>query len=177
MNTTRNRYLAAFVVVVAVFGIAYYSSLEHTPPSPAGAIVWKSFDDGIALAGQSNKKLLIDVYTDWCSWCKKMDAEVYSDNRIVKAMNDHFVGVKLNAESNKMVTYKGKAMTESDLARQLGVTGYPTTVFFDEHSDPITSLPGYSPAGDFDGVLRYIGQDFYKSVSFQDFVSKSSAQR
>jgi thioredoxin-related protein len=177
LKNSNLRYAIGFVVVASIFGIAYYASREHTPISKSEPIVWRSFDDGIALAGQTNKKLLVDVYTDWCSWCKKMDVEVYTNKDVARMLNERFVAVKLNAESSKPVTYKGRSFRESDLARELGVTGYPTTVFFDEHSDPITSLPGYSPAADFANILGFIGQDYYKSVTYQEYLSQTAPQR
>ena len=177
MKRSHFRYAAGFALITGVFGIAYYVSLEHTPTPKDGLITWKSFDDGVALADQTHKKLLVDVYTDWCSWCKKMDSEVYTNDNVVRMMNEHFVAVKLNAESDRSVTYKGTSFREADLARRFGVTGYPTTIFLDERTDPITAIPGYSPAADFASVLGYVGQDFYKSVSFQEYLSKSSPRR
>ncbi|CUT04904.1 DUF255 domain-containing protein, partial [Candidatus Kryptobacter tengchongensis] len=43
---------------------------------------WYSFSDGLKLAKSENKKVLIDVYTDWCEWCKKMDEEVYTNSTV-----------------------------------------------------------------------------------------------
>jgi thioredoxin-related protein len=171
------RYAAGFVVIASIFAIAYYASLEHAPVSTNGAITWRSFDDGVALAGQTNKKLLVDVYTDWCSWCKKMDSEVYTDRNVVKLVHEHFVAVKLNAESDKSVTYHGRSFKESTLAHELDVTGYPTTIFLDEHATPITSVPGYSPAAHFANLLGFIGQDYYKSVTYQEYLSRTASQR
>ncbi len=177
MKNLNIRYFAAFVVIVAVFGIAYFASIDHAPESAPGAIPWKSFDEGATLASQTNKKILVDVYTDWCSWCKKMDSEVYTDDTVIRVLKEHFVAVKLNAESDKPVTFNGKKITESEFARQMGVTGYPTILFLDEHAGPITALPGFSPAPDFAGVLRYVGQDIYKSVPYQDYLTQLSSQR
>ncbi len=167
------KYIAASVVLIGVFGAALYFSQEETASSqPETRIPWKSFDEGVTLARNSNKKILVDVYTDWCSWCKKMDAEVYSDPAVIKTMEEEFVAVKLNAESSHPVTYNGTTYTEADFARELGVSGYPTILFFDANAHPITSLAGYSPADRFHKVLDYIGQDQYKKISFDRFLQE-----
>jgi thioredoxin-related protein len=138
------------------------------------SLSWKSFDEGILLAGQTNKKILVDVYTDWCSWCKKMDSDVYTDKEVIGALNASFVLVKLNAESDKTVNYKGKALTERQFAGTVGVTGYPSTLFFESSGKPITLLPGFVPAPKFLPILRYIGENHYQSVSFEDYLAKTS---
>ncbi len=168
-----HKYAAAAVVLVGVFALAMHLSQQNAAsPQTDTAIPWKSFDDGVKSARESHKKILVDVYTDWCSWCKKMDAEVYTDPDVVKAINKEFVAVKLNAESPSSITYNGKSYTEAEFARALGVSGYPTILFFDAKADPITSLAGYSPAQRFTKVLEYIAQDQYKKISFQQFLGE-----
>ena len=98
MKTINFKYAAAIGAVAAVFYLAYYFASQAVVSSPASSVSWKSFDDGVLLAQQSNKKLLVDVYTDWCTWCKKMDAEVYTNPEVFKLINTQFVAVKLNAE-------------------------------------------------------------------------------
>jgi thioredoxin-related protein len=132
-------------------------------------------DEGIVLAHQSNKKILVDVYTGWCTWCKKMDAEVYTDKNVINLIDKHFIPVKLDAESSRPVSFQGKSFSEAEFARQVGVTGYPTTLFFDQNSNPITDMPGFAPADKFADVLGFIGQDYYKSISFQEYVSQHTS--
>ena len=132
----------------------------------------KTFDEGVTLARQQGKKVVVDVYTDWCTWCKKMDQETYTDRLVTQALQDHFILIKLNAESSDPVTFNGETMTEAQFAQAAGVTGYPTTLFFDEHLKPITVVPGYAPPERFAQILRYFGQNHYKTTQFQDFLSQ-----
>ena len=37
-------------------------------------INWTTFEKAIALSKQDGKPVLVDVYTDWCGWCKRLDA-------------------------------------------------------------------------------------------------------
>ena len=50
----------------------------------------------------------MDVYTDWCGWCKRMDATTFENPAIAKYMSENFYCVKFNAESQKEVTFKGQ---------------------------------------------------------------------
>ncbi len=133
---------------------------------------WKNLGDGVAAAKTANKKILVDVYTDWCGWCKKMDKEVYTDGGMQKYLNEKFVLVKLNAESDKKHTYNGGEYSEIEIAQMFGITGYPTTVFLMPNGEPITALPGYVKAEKFLKVLKYIGDDYYEKMKFGEFLEK-----
>ena len=170
MKKLNLRYAAGLLVILAVVVIAYLSTQHGAPSSAAGPVTWTSFNEGVALAEHSHKKILVDVYTDWCSWCKKMDADVYTNPGVVKVLNDNFVAVKLNAESGNSLSFEGKAYTEAEFARQLGVTGYPTTLFFDTNSKPITDFTGYAEPERFARVLDFVGRDYYKTTSFQQYM-------
>jgi thioredoxin-related protein len=160
----------AFVIVA---GYAFYLTLPSDPTPANERIVWKSFDEGVILAKQTNKKVLVDVFTDWCTWCKKMDSDVYSRERVAQLVNSHFVAVKLNPEISKSVSFKGRTITNSEFAVTLGATGYPTTVFFDQDANPITNLAGYVESDRFSRILEFIGKDHYKSESFDQFLART----
>src|SRR6266849_719012 len=69
---------------------------------------WKAFDNGFLEAQKGKKKVMLDVYTDWCGWCKKLDRDVYGDEQVSRYLNDKYVVVKLNAEDTSIVSYKDK---------------------------------------------------------------------
>lgn len=162
------------IFIIVALGMGLLLNSQSTPAATDNtAFSWKTFDEGIALAGQTNKKVLVDVYTDWCGWCKKMDSEVYTDKGVIDALNNAFVLVKLNAESDKSVRYNGKTLTEAQFAGAVGVTGYPSTLFFESSGKPITLLPGFVPAPKFLPILRYIGENHYQTVSFEDYLAKT----
>ena len=55
----------------------------------------------LSLTEENPKKIFIDVYTDWCGWCKRMDNTTFKDSVMVKFLNDNFYCVKLNAEQKE----------------------------------------------------------------------------
>ena len=56
----------------------------------------------------SPKKLFIDVYTDWCGWCKKMDKDTFQNAEVAAYMSENFYMVKLDAEQKEPIEFKGK---------------------------------------------------------------------
>jgi thioredoxin-related protein len=131
---------------------------------------WVSFNDGMAEAKKTGKKVMIDVYTDWCGWCKKMDKDTYANGDIADYLSKEYVAIKINAESGNRLQYRGKSYTEQELAGSFGVNGYPSIIFLAHDGEPITVYPGYADAGKFKLVLSFIAEDHYKTTKFQDYV-------
>ncbi len=168
--------VSSIVVLVALaFGLVLNSHGSSAAPAAQNSLTWKAFDEGLALAKQTNKKILVDVYTDWCGWCKKMDSDVYTQKDVIEVLKSGFVLVKLNAESDKSLTYKERRLTEAQFASSVGVTGYPSTLFFESSGKPITLLPGFVPAPKFVPILRYISENHYQKLSFQEYLSKTGS--
>src|SRR5215213_5456884 len=75
---------------------------------PKESIQWLTLQQ----AEESNKKLqkpiLIDLYTDWCGWCKVMDKQTYSNKQVAAYIMDKFYPVKLNAEQKQAITFGGR---------------------------------------------------------------------
>jgi thioredoxin-related protein len=162
--------LTASAVLAAMLLIGVFLQSKGSSESVTeSSISWHSFDEALTIAKRDNKKVLLDVYTDWCGWCKKMDSEVYTDKSVITALTASFVAVKLNAESSKPLTYQGRSFTEQSFAAGAGVTGYPATIFLDAGLAPITLVPGYIPADRFLPILKYIGEDHYRSISFEEY--------
>ena len=130
---------------------------------------WLTFNEGIAEAKKTGKKVMIDVYTDWCGWCKRMDKDTYADGSITDYLSKKFVAIKLNAESSTTLQYQGRAYTEQELAAAFGVSGYPSIIFLGKDGEPITVYPGYADANRFGVVLSYIAGDHYKTTKFKDY--------
>jgi len=159
--------ISAIIILIPVLGGSAFSQSM-------------SFEDALKSASDQNKKVIVDVYTDWCHWCKKLDAEAYSDDGVKQVISDNFILVKLNAESSSMVTYNGKEMKCSDLAALFKVRGYPTTVFlqpdgsiidFKYNSTSMNNVPGWLKTSDFKKLLEYMRDDKYKDTDLSSILS------
>lgn len=156
------------IVAFIAIGFTYYFSGTKTYNSE---LEWKNFSEGLKISKEEKKKMLVNVYTVWCGWCKKMESGTYTDSLVIKYLNEKFVSVKLNAESGDKHLFEGTEYTERQIAQGLGASSYPTTLFFDENNQAITLLPGYLDGEKFLDVLVYIGDNYYKEKSFEEFLS------
>jgi thiol-disulfide isomerase/thioredoxin len=100
-----------------------------------GAIAWrKSLPAAQAEAKRSHKLLMVDFYTSWCGFCKKLDAETYTDANVIR-LSEKVVTVKVDAERD------GR-----QLAEKYGVTGFPTILFLNETGGVEGMIGGFLPA-------------------------------
>ena len=137
---------------------------------------WRSWDAGLREAGTSGRPVLVDVYTDWCGWCKRMDRDVYARADVQDYLARKFVAVKLDAESSDAARYEGRAYTSRTLAARFGVTGYPTTLFLSAKGAHLGNVPGYSPPQDFLLLLRFIGDGHAaRGEKLEDFIRAAKA--
>ena len=145
-------------------------------PSALAAPAWRSWDAGLREAGSSGKPVLVDVYTDWCGWCKRMDRDVYARGDVQDYLARRFVAVKLDAESGAAARYEGRAFTLRTLAARLGANSYPTTVFLSAKGAYLGSVPGYSPPQDFLLLLRYVGDGHAdRGEKYDDYLRAAKA--
>lgn len=161
--------IPVIIVLGLIFALGIGFGGDKKDKNAKKELSWLSFDSAKTVAGKENKKILVDVYTDWCGWCKKMDRDTYSDTRVMKYLNDSFVVAKLNPELDETVVYKGKEISNGEFAQSMGIHGYPTLLFFDSSGEVITGLSSYLKADDFLHVAHYVGDDIYKNMKWEEY--------
>ncbi len=165
------------VKMIAAIGTlaAVTALLVWTNSGSANGDNWLGYSEAVRKAGETRRIVLVDVYTDWCGWCKRMDRDVYGDPAVQAVLEKNFVTAKLDAESAKTHSFQGQTASEREIARAYGITGYPTTVFLSEDGEPITILPGYIPKETFLQVLEYIHTRRYETQSWEEFVKSGKS--
>lgn len=105
-----------------------------------------SLDEGLRIARQENKPIMVDFYTDWCGWCKKLDQDTYS-NPEVQELAEEFVCVKVDGDSDR-----------SSVSRY-GIRGYPTILFLDSNGEEIDRNVGYAGPDELAQMMRRIPEE------------------
>ncbi len=154
--TLKNGFLA--ILVMAIF--CSFKSVTDD------GLKWYSWNEGYPLAVKSKKIILVDAYTDWCGWCKKMDRDTYSNVDVIKKLNKHFIVIKFNPELRDL-TYNVDSIQYSarDFFGQLSRgenTGFPTTYFIDPQKKSLMIDPGYHDASSFLQILERVIDDAKK---------------
>nr|WP_297783264.1 DUF255 domain-containing protein [uncultured Allomuricauda sp.] len=147
-------------------------------------IDWISWEEAVQLSktDAQPKKIFVDVYTDWCGWCKKMDKNTFQHPDVSKYMQDNFYMVKLDAEGKDPIEYQGKTFKfvpsgrrgYHELAAALlqGRMSYPTVVFLDEQLNMLSPVPGYQQVEPFMQIAKYFGENIYKDKDWESYAGK-----
>lgn len=171
-----------FLALLAVNSLVWAQESKVTAPSLAGhegAVKWMSFEQAVEKSKTEKRKIFIDVYTDWCGWCKVMDKNTFSEAQVAKILNEKFYPVKLDAEQTadiqfqgntfKFVPYGNKGTHQLAMALLNNQMSYPTVVFLDEEFRMIQPLAGYQKAEEFHKIIQFIGEDHYKKMKWTDW--------
>jgi len=141
-------------------------------------IHWVTFEEAVKLNEKHPRKFFIDLYTNWCGWCKRMDAGTFQDSVIVKYLNEKYYAIKFNAEMKDTIRFQGKSFVfnpqfrahEFALSLMNGkIAGYPTSVYLDEKYNVLTSVSSYLTAAQLEPILKYFGENKNKVVNWEDF--------
>ncbi len=142
-------------------------------------VEWLSFEDAVEKSKTDPKPIFIDVYTDWCGWCKKMDVATFSEAKIAEMLQNDFHPVKFNAEQQESINFNNhefkfiengrRGYNELAIALLDGKLSYPSVVFLNEKMERITVLAGYRGPDDFYPILQFIGSGAYQNKTFEEF--------
>ena len=173
--------ISLFLFVLAFFASAHAQKLDPETGVAANSaeIEWLSWDEAAKRMETEPRKIMVDVFTSWCGWCKRMDATTMQNPTIIQLLNDQYYAVKMDGEYKKDILFKGRTYKfvaqgrrgYHELPAELmnGKMSYPTLVFLDENFGIIQPLPGYQKAPELEPILAYFGGDFYKNTAWPSF--------
>ncbi len=124
------KFIAATVVSLLALGASAWAGVD-----------WEhNYDTALEKAKKDKKLVMVDVYTDWCGWCKKLDRDTYSQKDVQTKLAKEFISLKINPETDTK---------NAKLAKQFGTRGYPHIVFLDAEGKKLSEIGGYLPAKGF----------------------------
>ncbi len=170
------KYLTSLAVVLFIGLSSVYGQNDD---SKTAQINWMSWEEAIEANKKEPKKIFVDVYTNWCGWCKKMDKSTFMDAEIIEEINANFYAVKFNAEQKAPINFNGSEFKFVNAGRrgyhQLayalldGRMGYPAFVFLNETFERIMLSPGYKQVPQLIKELNFASSEAYKNQSWEDY--------
>lgn len=142
-------------------------------------IKWISFEEAMRKSQKDPKKVFVDIYTDWCLWCTRMEKSTFQHPTIAKYINENFYPVKLDAEMRKAISFKnnnyvfrpgegsrGNGVHEMAIYLTRGRLNYPSVVFLDENMSNPQPVPGFLNPTRMDKLLKFFGENYYKQIDW-----------
>ena len=152
-------------------------SCAHKPAPSAERLKWMTLVDVTESLEKEKRPILIDLYTDWCGWCKIMDKKTYANKNVMQYLQDKFYPVRVNAESRETITWNGKTYSFNPNYRSnefavyvtQGRLEFPTTVIIPADGSEPQAIPGYLEPKDFELIVKYFGEGGYGKTPFDEY--------
>jgi thioredoxin-related protein len=145
---------------------------------------WLTWEEALERSQIEKRKFFVDVYTDWCGWCKKMDKATFQKPEIAEYLNQNYYSIKFNAEQKGEINLNDKLYKfvksgkngYHELAVEItyGKLSYPTIVFLDENAKVIQPISGYKDAKMFKMIMSYFAEDHFKTTPWKKFAATRS---
>ncbi len=163
-----------------------YSHLLAQEPDKEGSFVnWMSLQSAMEKMKTQPKPLLIDVYTEWCGWCKTMMKTTYANKGLAEYINAYFYPVKFDGESKDTIEYLGekyfpvsdKPRTTHPLAAKLlnNKLMYPTTLFLNGYDSDKKEFKinmvasGYLEQAKLEPILVFVLENAGRNSTYDEF--------
>jgi len=162
-----------FLLAVLCLLFAQYTNAQDATTKPK--IKWMSLEQAFQAIQKEPRKIVVDVYTGWCGWCKVMDQKTFTDPKVIEYINQKYYAVKLDAEQKDDITIGTQKYIWQNGYNQAGVQllqgkmSFPTIVYLDEKFNMIQPVPGYQDAKQFHQIITYFGDDHYKKGEWDKY--------
>lgn len=164
-----------------LFGTLVFFVLITFSLSAQEPIEWMSWNEAVEANKEEPKLIFVDTYTDWCGWCKKMDASTFSNKVIADIMNEHYYAVKMDAEMKDTIEFNGYTFVNPNpkarrSTHQLAASlldnklSYPSFIFLNQNFERIQILPGYKSPKQFEPIIRYFVEGAPEGVQYEDYM-------
>ena len=172
--------ISSLAIILIGFSSFNFTSNNGESNTDGEKIQWVTFPEAIELSKRKPKKIFVDVYTNWCGWCKRMDQATFQNPEVAKYMNKNFYCIKFNAEGKEDVKFGDRVYSNTKkthlLARELlnNKMSYPTVVFLDERFSKLSPVPGYQAPEPFLNIAKFFGDNEYKTKTWQEYNAQNA---
>lgn len=161
------------IPLLILFVFLYMGTATAQPPETAFGIKWYSMKQAQEEASKTGKKIYLYSYAEWCTYCKKMENEVYPQEFVQETLGEFYYPVRVNIESDQPMTFNGDTLTGREFARKYRITATPTAFFIGSEGSILGTQPGFIPPDIFDALLSYVGSDAFKSYKFKEYMERT----
>ena len=187
--------LLPVALLIAVIGIAAFTNTQTKQISPESLVFeekvkWLSWEEAMEANKKQPRKIVVDVYTSWCGWCKVMDKQTFPNDTVADYLNKYYYCVKLDAEGRDTIRFSNQTFVYitpekgggrngiHTLAYSLldGQMSFPTLVYLTEKMERVAISPGYKTPEKLMPELRFTAEEAFRTKTFENFMKESAGK-
>ncbi|HVG23069.1 MAG TPA: thioredoxin family protein [Thermoanaerobaculia bacterium] len=156
MPTSRQRRvpILLFIIAVALIGarvVHHFAKSKEGVAAKGDLVQWKTPAEGLRLARESGKPLLLDFTAEWCQPCHLLDAQVFRVPVVARSINERFIAVRVVDRRHEEGS---NPPLVGSLQEKYGVRGFPTVVFADAGGAERARTEGFRGREQFEQVME-----------------------
>ena len=169
--------LFSLIILTAVS--SFYAFRTQPEPVEGDGVKWYTWEEAVKANEKEPRKFMVDVYTNWCHWCKVMDKKTFNKQEIADYLNEHFYPVKLNAEQKEDIVFNNNTFKYHKQGRRGvhtlayslldGKMSYPSIVFLNEKFERAMISPGFKKPEEFIVELEFVKGEHYRTMHLSAF--------
>ena len=142
INVNIKRVLMALCVCAGIAASA--AKLSKSVPSGWG----EDFAAAQKAAAAGDKYILLAFSgSDWCGWCVKMDRDIYSDKKFIRAAKKDFELVLIDSPQDKSILSPLAKKQNPGLLKKYGIRGFPCSILVHPDGTEAKRFGGYQRGG------------------------------
>ncbi|MGB1241982.1 MAG: thioredoxin family protein [Chitinophagales bacterium] len=150
---------------------AIYQNYLNQITNKPEVINWLSWQEAMELQKLKPKKIIVDLYTEWCVWCERMEKATFMHPQIAQYINENFYPVKFDAETRETINFRGRDFNYHPQVKRgynmfslyltRGQLSYPSVVFLDEKTGNPQPIKGFQNPIAMDKLIHFFGENYY----------------
>lgn len=97
----------------------------------------QDLEGALKKAKAEHKLVLVDIYAEWCAQCRELDEKTWPDAAVKAWIAKNAVAIRIDTDKQR-----------PDLAKKLGIAGYPTVLLLDAEGKEQRRILGFTKAED-----------------------------
>ncbi|MBF0452640.1 MAG: thioredoxin family protein [Candidatus Magnetomorum sp.] len=123
-------YIQLVIILIVLGSLWFVLNKNQTPSFSEGKIQWiNQFHEGLQLAKEQKKPVLIFFSASWCYWCRKLNQDVFMNDQVA-SLSDSFITVLIDVDKHP------------EWAKKFNVRGVPDVYFIDHTGKKVIQYTG-----------------------------------
>lgn len=153
----------------------FFKTFTDTIKHDTAHINWVSLEKAVELNKKKPKKILINMYTNWCNSCRVTTHSSIQNPINAKYINEHYYAVNMDIQMNDSITFMGNTFYKKGFFHDFAMAALqnnvilPMQIILNEENHIVNKMPYYLSPQFMETILHYFADNSYKTVKWEEY--------